>query len=104
MLIVAAAAGLFVWKRGSVDWAGVIALVAFLIALYLRLTRVSTQPERTWYDGRAVAESTKTLVSHAPINWSWSSTTPGQSTSVTGRVAAAMGRYASIPCKWGVTH
>ncbi len=49
--------------------------------------------------GRALA-----LVGHAPINWSWSSTTPGQSTSVTGRVATAMGCYASIPPKWGVTH
>ncbi len=61
MLIVATVAGAFTLRRGTTDWAGVIATIAFLGALYTRLNLLTGRPERTWYDGRAAAESAKTL-------------------------------------------
>lgn len=45
----------------STDWAGVVSLVAFVFALVLRLRLMISHPDKSWYDGRAVAESTKTL-------------------------------------------
>jgi hypothetical protein len=38
-----------------------IAAVLFFLALVLELIRAKTQPERDWYDGRAVAETGKSL-------------------------------------------
>ena len=43
------------------DWAAVVALVAFVFALVLRVGVVVKQPERAWYEARAGAESVKTL-------------------------------------------
>jgi len=55
--------GLFVWKSGhsSVDWAGVLAAACFAIAMLVELYLLTSKPERTWYEGRAAAESVKTL-------------------------------------------
>ena len=55
---VASAAGLGAIARDSV---GVLVLIAFVIAATTELLLISMQPERDWYAGRAVAESTKTL-------------------------------------------
>ena len=62
-LIGAAFFGLFVWTWGQspVDWAGVLAALCFGIALVVEGYLLKSKPERTWYDGRAVAESMKTL-------------------------------------------
>lgn len=61
LLIVAALAGLGTVKVRNIDWAGVIAAVAFFTAFIVRTFRLITQPDKVWYDGRAVAESGKTL-------------------------------------------
>jgi SMODS and SLOG-associating 2TM effector domain 3/SMODS and SLOG-associating 2TM effector domain 1 len=63
MLVVAAAFGLVNLRRpgGTVDFAGVGASVAFVVALLAELYLLQARPDRLWYDGRAVAESAKTL-------------------------------------------
>ena len=61
MVVIAATAGAFTWVAGGPDWAGVIAASAFVTAIILRVYLLTNRPERTWYDGRAVAESAKNL-------------------------------------------
>lgn len=61
MVVIAAAAGAFTWRTGGADWAGVVAAVSFAVALVLRVYLLTSRPDRTWYDGRAVAESAKNL-------------------------------------------
>lgn len=46
---------------GSFDFSGLVLLVAFVAAALAELALIRFQPERDWYAGRAVAESTKTL-------------------------------------------
>lgn len=55
--------GLFVWKsrQSPVDWAGVLAACCFAAALVVEAYLYQAKPERTWYEGRAAAESVKTL-------------------------------------------
>jgi SMODS and SLOG-associating 2TM effector domain 3/SMODS and SLOG-associating 2TM effector domain 1 len=62
-LIGAALFGLFTWKHGSspVDWSGVLAASCFVVALVVEGFLYRAKPERTWYEGRAAAESVKTL-------------------------------------------
>lgn len=60
-LVGAAGFGLFVWPTGSVDLAGVAALFAFLLAVFAEVFLLSRKPDKDWYDGRAAAESIKTL-------------------------------------------
>ncbi len=59
----AALFGLFTWKYCSspVDWSGVLAASCFVIALVVEGFLYRVKPERTWYEGRAAAESVKTL-------------------------------------------
>ncbi|MCP2266858.1 DUF4231 domain-containing protein [Promicromonospora thailandica] len=54
----AAALGIAV---GNFDFSGLIVLFAFVLAALAELALIRFQPERDWYAGRAVAESTKTL-------------------------------------------
>jgi hypothetical protein len=61
MLVLAAAFGLFTWRRAWGDLAGIGASVAFVVALLAELYLLQARPDRLWYDGRAVAESAKTL-------------------------------------------
>jgi len=56
-----------------VDFAGVFAAVAFCFVLAAEAYLLQAKPERTWYEGRAAAESVKTLswryaVGGAPFN------------------------------------
>jgi hypothetical protein len=44
-----------------VDWAGVFAASCFVLALIVEGYLQQAKPERTWYEGRAAAESVKTL-------------------------------------------
>jgi hypothetical protein len=60
-LIVAAVGGALNWRAGTVDVWAWIALVAFLIALGAEIVLLATHPDQQWYDGRAAAESAKTL-------------------------------------------
>jgi protein-S-isoprenylcysteine O-methyltransferase Ste14 len=63
LLVTAAIGGAFTWRFGGSgpDWAGFTAAVAFFLAALLRIDLLRSRPERTWYDGRAAAESAKTL-------------------------------------------
>ncbi len=63
LLVGAAIGGALTWRLGSsqADWAGIAAAVAFVLAALLRIDLLRSRPERTWYDGRAAAESAKTL-------------------------------------------
>jgi hypothetical protein len=61
MLIVAAVFGLITWRRGRADLAAVVAGAAFSAALLAELYLLRRRPDRLWYDGRAAAESAKTL-------------------------------------------
>jgi len=49
------------WHLGSVRISSGIASLLFLIALVLALASAAVKPERSWYIGRAVAESVKSL-------------------------------------------
>lgn len=61
LLFIAAIAGALTWPFAGIDWAGAIALLAFLAAGGCQYRLVSERPERPWYDGRAAAESIKAL-------------------------------------------
>jgi hypothetical protein len=62
-LMGAALFGLMVWRADAspVDWSGVLAALCFVIALVVEAYLLKSKPERTWYEGRAAAESVKTL-------------------------------------------
>jgi hypothetical protein len=61
MLVVAAAFGLFTWRTSGGDIVGIGLAVAFVVALLAELYLLQARPDRLWYDGRAAAESAKTL-------------------------------------------
>ncbi|AFR46713.1 DUF4231 domain-containing protein [Gordonia sp. KTR9] len=63
LLSAAAVAGLSSWRVGTsgVDVWGVLGVITFVGALILELSAWRTRPDKAWYDGRAVAESSKTL-------------------------------------------
>ena len=62
LLVVASAAGAFSWTVNRTwDGAALLAGVAFLAAAVLRTVLIRGRPHRVWYDGRAAAESIKTL-------------------------------------------
>jgi SMODS and SLOG-associating 2TM effector domain 3/SMODS and SLOG-associating 2TM effector domain 1 len=60
-LVFAAIGGAFTATTGRVDLAGFIGLVAFVAALSAEFYIVYAKPDRLWYEGRAAAESVKTL-------------------------------------------
>lgn len=60
-LLVAAVAGSASLAMGTLDLSGLVLLVSFTIAVIAEVGLIWFQPERDWYAGRAVAESTKTL-------------------------------------------
>ena len=57
----AAIGGALSWHLGSFDITAWIILFGFISAFGCELALLILQPERTWYEGRAVAESVKTL-------------------------------------------
>lgn len=59
--LTAATGGALSWHLGSFDVAAWIILFGFISAFGCELALLILQPERTWYEGRAVAESVKTL-------------------------------------------
>jgi SMODS and SLOG-associating 2TM effector domain 3/SMODS and SLOG-associating 2TM effector domain 1 len=61
MLVVAAVFGLVTWRGGRADLAAVVAGAAFAVALAAELYLLRRRPDRLWYDGRAAAESARTL-------------------------------------------
>ena len=60
-LVVAAIGGAFELSIGSLDVFGFVGLVAFVAALGAEIYVVTAKPDRIWYEGRAAAESAKTL-------------------------------------------
>jgi hypothetical protein len=65
VLLIAAASGPIVTALTDSDatqrWSATLAAAAFIVAIIQRSYVLATRPERGWYDGRALAESTKTL-------------------------------------------
>src|ERR671915_332288 len=62
LLVIASAAGSFSWAvNDSWDGTALLAGMAFTAAAVLRVILLRTRPHRFWYDGRAAAESVKTL-------------------------------------------
>ncbi|MFG1815796.1 DUF4231 domain-containing protein [Kribbella sp. NPDC049174] len=62
-VVAAAACGVASWRMGDhdIDLLGLVALLLFIGALLVESQLWKQHPERDWYDGRAVAESAKTL-------------------------------------------
>jgi protein-S-isoprenylcysteine O-methyltransferase Ste14 len=60
-LLVAGLCGVFVGLIEPPDWAALAGVTAFVVAIVVELYLLFTKPERTWYEGRAAAESVKTL-------------------------------------------
>lgn len=65
LMLLTAAAGLGAvtirFSPGAVDWAAFAAGTAFVMAALVRIQHFTTQPDKDWFDGRALAESVKTL-------------------------------------------
>ncbi len=63
LLLIAAVAGVYHFESaaGPVDWSGVVAAVAFVTGALLETALLTIGPQRTWYEGRALSESVKTL-------------------------------------------
>jgi hypothetical protein len=59
--VLAALSGILTIQAGAIDVAAWLMLIGFFVALISELASWIFQPERDWYDGRAVAESAKTL-------------------------------------------
>jgi hypothetical protein len=60
-LLVATIAGAVNVTIDGFDGSGLVLLLAFVVAAFAELLLIKMQPERDWYAGRAIAESTKTL-------------------------------------------
>ncbi|MEU6117056.1 DUF4231 domain-containing protein [Streptomyces sp. NPDC047117] len=60
-LIAAAALGVFSWQVNGADVAAAGSVVAFCAAVVTEVYLLKERPDRIWYEGRAVAESAKTL-------------------------------------------
>jgi len=60
-LLVAVVGGAISWSVGSVEVGGTVSLVAFALAIAAELNMALVRPDRAWYEGRAAAESAKTL-------------------------------------------
>ena len=60
-LLIAAVVGAIPFQIAGVDASGLVLLLGFLAAAAAELALIYFQPERDWYSGRAIAESTKTL-------------------------------------------
>lgn len=61
LLLLAALGGATSWVFGDVEVSAWCSVAALTTALVLRLTQSQLDPEGKWYEGRAAAESTKTL-------------------------------------------
>jgi hypothetical protein len=61
LLAVIAAAASFNINIGGFNWIAFVAAIAFICALGVETWLWGSRPEQRWYDGRALAESAKTL-------------------------------------------
>lgn len=60
-LLAAAVGGVLPLSVGSIEGGGLLALIGFLVALGAETYAAVVRPDRAWYEGRAAAESAKTL-------------------------------------------
>ncbi|MEV8312217.1 DUF4231 domain-containing protein [Streptomyces flavidovirens] len=60
-VVAAAGFGMLSWRHGGTEVAGVMAAACFAAALVAEVYELKERPDRLWYSGRAVAESSKTL-------------------------------------------
>jgi hypothetical protein len=60
-LVLAAVGGAISWRVGGVEVLAWLALVSFVVALAAEVMIFALRPEQVWYEGRAAAESAKTL-------------------------------------------
>ncbi|MFI9636661.1 DUF4231 domain-containing protein [Nocardia sp. NPDC051929] len=62
-LIVAAISGIVTWRVGGgrLDVLGLVGMLAFVASILEESSLWRRRPDKAWYDGRAVAESAKTL-------------------------------------------
>lgn len=61
LLVVAGVAGVVDWETSYLDLGSLVAALAFTLAAVLRVILIRRPPHRAWYEGRAAAESVKTL-------------------------------------------
>src|SRR3954471_23301710 len=61
-LVVSAVDGAVSWKIGGFEPLAWLALVGFVVALGAEVVILALHPDQKWYEGRAAAESAKTLV------------------------------------------
>ena len=87
LLVVAGGSTAFSWTSGDLDWSALVAGVALLAAAGLRLILLRSSAHRVWYEGRAAAESIKTL--------SWRYAVGGQPFELTNSEPKAMGEQFS---------
>lgn len=60
-LLIAAVGGAVTFEQGDVRIGAVVSLAGFVVALSIRGFLLTTRPAKAWYEGRAAAESVKTL-------------------------------------------
>ena len=60
-VVIAAFGGAMTWEAGHLYVGGVIAFLAFAVALGSELVLALQRPDEIWYEGRAAAETVKTL-------------------------------------------
>ncbi|MGH2829467.1 MAG: DUF4231 domain-containing protein [Actinomycetota bacterium] len=61
MLVVAGGAGGFTWSLGRADLAAVVGACALVAAIMVESYLLRQRPEREWYEGRAAAETARSL-------------------------------------------
>ena len=66
-VLAAAAAGVAAAHAEDLDWLAWFGGAAFIAATFLEMFLRNTRPERRWYDGRAAAESPKSLAWRYPV-------------------------------------
>lgn len=59
--VISAIFGAMDLRDGATDWAAIVATAAFGAAILIGVYLLADHPEREWYEGRAAAESAKTL-------------------------------------------
>lgn len=61
LLVAASAAGSITVSTRGVNWLGFVGAAAFIVAAIVEVFLMRDRPDRRWYEGRAAAESVKTL-------------------------------------------